>query len=154
MDLMDILKALANSTQFTSDLIRLYFADIKLELVHQLTDDALGAYAEDTATIKLCPYNIWMCAVEEKLDYDYLLVRVLSHEFRHAQQFVDEALPATDTYAYSNPDGTVDFDKWEADRGEIDAADYANAVMKHIHKSTMSYISGYINYKWRTQLLG
>lgn len=154
MDLVDILKLLADSTQFTSDLIDYYLADIKLELVQQLASDSLGAYSVDTATIMLCPCSIWMASVEKKLDYDYMLVRVLAHEFRHAQQFIDETLPATDTYAYSKADGTVDFDKWKADRGEIDAVDYANAVMKHINKTTMSEIAGYINYKWRTQLLG
>lgn len=152
--LFDVLKALANSTHLTSNLIRLYFTDIKLALVQQLGRNSLGSYSEATATILLCPYNIWICAVERKLDYDYLLVRVLAHEFRHAQQFVDETLPAVDPYAYSKADGTLDIDKYKTDRGEIDARDYADTVMKHIHKTTVSDIAEYINNKWRTQLLG
>jgi len=155
LDLLDVLKALANSTQFTSDLIRPYFADIDLVLVAELTSDSLGAYMAEMSTILMCPYSIWMASVENKLAYDYLLVRVLAHEFRHAQQFVDETLPAVDPYAYSKADGTVDFDKYKTDRGEIDAVDYADAVMNRINKTTtMSDIAEYINYKWRIQRLG
>lgn len=143
----ECLRRVAEASAMTIYDIEPVIQDTALHML-KAVDGAMGEFHIPLRLIILRPRAIWKYSANNWMDYNQLLVYVLAHEFRHAQQHKSNTLPMPDPHRYYK-DGIIDQDKWKIDPGEKDALDYAEDVTKHMSGITMLDISEFLIHEWR-----